>query len=242
MNKSFIAGSLMLATLLAPVASFAQHPDGANNHFCSNLSAKTAAETTKLQTLVDRYTAKKDTRLQEIEQHRTARDAERSQHIQATDTHFDDRYATLAAKATTPEQSAAVAAFQSVVESALTTERAAIAAAVADYRTGVDDLINQKLTTADARIATLTSAINGAISQAQQDCAAGGNEATIASAFKTAVANARSNFKASPVSLNIKTELASLESERQAAVDQAVTTFKASLDSAKATLEQAFHS
>ena len=85
----------------------------------------------------------------------------------------NEYYKKLEERAKTEEQKEAVLKFESQIEAAVKTRRAAVDAAIAAFQKGMDDAIAQKTDSAEAAAAAFQSAVQAAFSQGQSDCESG---------------------------------------------------------------------
>lgn len=149
-------------------------------------------------------------------------------------------FADLLAKATTPEQKKAIATFETTMNQAVNTERAAIDAANTTFEQGLLSAMSSRSANLSAAAATYKGAVAAALVTAKADCQAGTDPATVRTTLQNALKTARSNFNAAIQNAQASgPDVTALKSARQAAVNAATTAFRSTVQQALATLKAA---
>jgi len=214
------------------------------NAFCTNLSNSTRPIVAKVQENRGKATSDwstKDANLasqwQQADQKITTARAE-------ADAKRAANYEKLMAKATTDEQKAAVEAYEQAVNNAVAARRASYDSARQTFRNSVQSTIAARRSVAQSQLSTFQSSVNSAIANAQASCASNptdisGIKATLQSNLKSA----RENFQAVRKTDNpdaVKGQIQQLIAARNASFESANTTFKNTIDQARANLQQVF--
>ncbi len=158
----------------------------------------------------------------------------------AADSKRKQDFDALTAKAATPAEQQAIAAFETTVNQAITTERAAVDAADQAFEQGLLSDLSTDQTDLSTAAANYKAAVSAALSAAQASCAAGTDPATVRQTLQTALQTARTNFEnALKTAVTSSPDISTLKATRQAAVNAANTAFKATVQQALATLKAA---
>lgn len=238
---------LGLITMMLPMSAMAAGPKdwrmGGDKEkvsrgvdFCQNIDAIATRITSDMNDKDGHWDGKKTDRFGKISDRRIHRDEVRGDHREMRDVKHDTRIEALMAKADTDAERAAVTKFETTLNNAVETRRAAIDAAVKTFRTGVDNLVNGRFGTLDTNIAAFRAAMEDAIEKAKADCAVDKDPKP---EFQAAVKAARDNFKTAKPEL-IKEEIKKLADARKVAVDAAVSAFKTTMKAAFEELKTAF--
>ncbi len=175
-----------------------------------------------------------------MKQKRADHDAKLSAKRDEAAEHREAQFAGMEDKATTTAQKAAVAAFKTAVNSAITTRKAAVDAAISTFRSGVDGAITTRKAAIQTTRTTFKAAIEKAIEQAKADCAAGKDGKVVHETMRASIAAAQAKFVAYIKAIEKpKVDRESLITARKAAIDKAMADFKAAMDKARADLKKA---
>ena len=150
------------------------------------------------------------------------------------------RYDKLYARASTTEAKAAVDVFKAAVESAVSTRRTAVDAAIEKFRVDSQALITNQQAVVDAAAQTLKTSIDAAIAKAKADCTAGVDAATVRETLRKSIKDAQDIFKEKAKKpADIGSQLKALRETRDAAIKAAMDAFKTAFDAAVAALKTA---
>lgn len=157
------------------------------------------------------------------------------------DENFAAHIARLNEKATTDEQKAAVAEFQETMKTAISTRRAAVDAAVDTFRDSVNKLVSTRQDGFAAAASTFKSSVEAAFDSASSDCSSGKDAKTIRQNLQANLKAAREKFISSRQSTaKISDQVQTLNETKKQAIEKAVSSFKATLESAVAELKKSF--
>ncbi|MEK7610679.1 MAG: hypothetical protein AAB468_02940 [Patescibacteria group bacterium] len=188
----------------------------------------------------DRLLAKKTERMTKLTERRADRLATRTEHRVDWTERRDEIFDRLEAKADTDAKKQALATFQQVVNTAVTTRRAAIDAAANTFHQGVDGAVNARQQAAETASQVFKKAVADALAKAQTDCAAtGADAAAVKETYRASVKQARETFNTARQAVE-KMDLETLNTVRKAAFQKAADDFKATMDKARADLKVAF--
>ena len=181
------------------------------------------------------------TQSDKVKTNRQDSDGTLAQHRQQWSQNRQNLYARLNGRAKTDAQKQAVTAFQSAVETAVAAREQAVDAARSAYRQTADQLISQHRTAVEQVLNAFQSAIQSAVGQAQASCTQGTNSTQVRSSFQQALKVARQTRATGIQDVDkIGPQLEQLAHTRNAAIQQAMTTYQNALHAAIAALRQAF--
>jgi hypothetical protein len=241
--------------IFSPVATFALGPKDAmasdatttpkTSEFCSTTLAKDASKiTTNLNNLIGKANdawSGKNTKWSTIWANV---DTEVSTDRQKADTARQQDFTKLQAKATTSTEQQAVQAYETAVNNAVNTRRAAYDAARQTFRAGVEAAISGRQNTVTGQYSTFEAAVNTAIQNAQASCASNpSNGQEIRTTLEAALKSARESFQGDRKSdSTVGSQVQQLITTRDAAFKSADQAFQNSMTSAAQALKQAFGS
>lgn len=212
------------------------------SQFCTNLPNDANTVTSKLSDLQGKLTqawSQQDQKLatawQNVDQ-KVAAERQKADSDRAAD------FVKLEAKATTGTQKQAVQDYETAVNNAVSTRRAAYDSARTTFRNGVQAAISARRSTISGQESTFVSSVNSAISTAEASCASNPGEGVAArTAFVASLKSARQTFEADRKGdAGIDQQVKQLAATRDAAFQAADQAFQSSLKSARQALEQAF--
>jgi hypothetical protein len=149
-------------------------------------------------------------------------------------------FADLTAKAATPAEQQAIAMFETTVNQAINTERAAVDAANKAFVQGLLSAISDRRADLAAASANYKTAVTTALATAKASCEGGTDPATVRSTLQAALQAARANFETALQNADQSSpDLSTLKATRQSAVTAANAAFKATVQQALATLKAA---
>lgn len=206
--------------------------------FCSRIDASTTELDGLISTGEKNYLEAKTTRKETLADSRAESDKALLGARAEADANYAEQYKLLTAQATTKSQKKAVIAFQKTITEAITKRRAAIDAAIKEYRSGVDQLLANKDKTYSAAVTSLKASIDTSMQVAKADCLASvAAGAQAESDTKINIRNARYEFAAAIKKIDTTAELDALTSTRDQALTKADTNFQSILESAGTSLK-----
>jgi hypothetical protein len=169
---------------------------------------------------------------------RENRDAWLSSKRDTQDDRHEALYARLGAVADTDAEKAALAEFKTSADAALATRRSAVDKAIADFRTAVDQLVVGKKDAAADAYEEFKTALDRAMSEAQADCSAGTDPATVRAEFSTAMKAAREDLRNDRVATaKLGDDIKALAETKRQAIQAAVGTYRVTMEEARAKLK-----
>lgn len=241
-------GTLAVLALVVPMSTYAAFGRGNSGEdkglksggmFCENIEKISSKITEDMSSKSEKFEGKKETRFGHIDERRGARDNKRIQNRSEIDVKRDVKVDALLAKADTDAERAAVAKFEATLNDAAAKRRASVDAAVKTFRAGVDEILNGKFGNLDSAIATFKTKINQAISDAKADCAKGTDDQTAKESFMADVKAAREELKTGRTG-EIKAQIQALAEARKTSVQNAINSFKTTMEEARNDLKEAF--
>lgn len=233
---------LVALLLLTPsVLVHAQSPAD-REEFCEKLSTDYADFLANHDARVETMLQEREARLEE----RAAREAEidtsRAEREEEARNRLAEQMDTLREKATTPAQVAAVEAFGTTVETAITTRTEAIDAAINAFRTSANEAANSAMAQANEASNDFKAAVSSAFTAAIAACNAGAHPEDIGPALRENIEAAKGEFEAARSTLpDVKTLVEeSLRPVLESAIDQAVTEFRSTVEAAADELKAVF--
>lgn len=238
-----VLGVVMAAAILLPGLILAQ--TGAATEALKGFCARLPDISSKITQRMDEKDAKLEEKSAEIlsrlETRRTERDAKLAEKRAEWDAKRAEIFAKLEDKAETDEQKQAVAVFVGAVQEAVAVRRAAVDAAVQDFREGLAEAIAARQATVNGITGAFRASTEEALAKASSDCEAGTAPATVRENFRVELKAARDKFASDKGEVDkLKTSREALVTARREAIKQAVDTFKATLEQARAALKAAF--
>lgn len=178
-------------------------------------------------------------RVGQMDEGRDSRDSKLEDSRSDADAKRSEMYAKLKEKADTDTKEEAVEEFQKTVEEAVDDRRDAVNAAIEAFRTGVDAAIASRKDDMQNAADAFTAAMKSALDKAKSDCEAGTAPATVRSNFQAALVAAHKNLQADRAeSEKIRKEIQALADTRQAAIEKAISDFKATVEAAAKKLKE----
>jgi len=200
----------------------------------SRIDQQVTNRTTKLQTRrqegINQLTRRRNVRNERAVENRVKREENRSEH-----------YAKLETRATTDVQREAVAAFRATVETAITTRKTAVNAATQSFRQNMDELIAARQTAINTAVNAFQGSQIAAINQARTDCAAGVDARTAHETFRANIRSAQEQFNNERQAIEVRKDLIEpIRVSQRQAIEDATTTFRATIEKARTDLQTAF--
>lgn len=249
-NKVILTSSaISVAALVAtPLSTFAiaRANGGAagakTSPFCNNLSTTTNGITTKISDLQGKVSQAWSTQDQKLASDAQSVDQKVAAARQKADSERSADFTKLEAKATTGTQKQAVQDYETAVNNAVATRRAAYDAARQTFRDGVKSAVDSRRSTVSGQASTFEDSVNSAIATAQASCSSDpGAGAAARTAFVSSLKTARQTFNGSRKDdTKIGQQVSQLAATRNAAFKAADQAFQNSLKTARQALVQAF--
>lgn len=238
-----VTASALMQTSPAIAQGAASSTKMEGQNFCTRLDSLASKYeqniNTKLSGLQDRLT----TRTQKMAGNRDAFNQKLDQQRAQWKQNRSALYAKLNAKATTDAQKQAVATFKIAIDAAVQAREAAVDAARSTYRNAVDQLVNQHRTDGLQTLSAFQTSVKNAIDTAKTECASGANPATVRTELQNTLASSRSARQDGVKKIDkIGPQLEVLVRARNAAVQQAMETYRNAVKQATETLRAAFRS
>ena len=248
-NSKFWIGGLVLAIsvgLLFPGVAYAElgiPPNGkglGGGNFCAKIANNKLDQ--QIATKVSRLQSNYQDRQTKITQKRAEQAANWSAKQAQWDTNREQHFAKLEAKAGTDAQKAAVTKFVAAVNVAVRIRRAAVAAAVQAFRTGVDQAILARRSVLITVLDSYYRAVKAALDKAKADCAASDAlDSAIRTAFKNSLKSAQAKMQSEKDKVDKLGEtVQGLVNTKKAAMTKAVNDFKTTVEQARIELKATF--
>lgn len=237
-------GILSIVSLILPVTSYAA-PERENKKlqiggmFCENIETLESKIETQISEKSGKFEGKKDVRIAKIDTRRDVRDEKRAQNRSEIDIKRDTKVDALMEKADNDAERTAVLNFEETLKDAVATRRSSVDSAVKIFRAGVDEILNNKFEGLDSSIPAFKSKVEQAIAKAKSDCANGVEDSVARESFKAVIKSAREEFSAFRGD-EIKSQIKALAEARKTSIENAVNTFKATMEDARDDLKTAF--
>jgi hypothetical protein len=149
--------------------------------------------------------------------------------------------AKLTEKATTDEQKAAVAKFQSTMEVAISVRRTAVDSAIDTFRNSVNKLVNDRQSSLVLAASAFKSSVAAAFNSAESDCSSGKDAKTIRQNLHASLKAAREKFVSDRQNVaKISDQVQALNQTKKQAIEKAIADFKAAMQNAVAELKKSF--
>lgn len=236
---------ILAVIMMCPLVSFAQTPKqprepklGTGENFCIIIEKRQGETIKKWDEKVLTFKNNQQKRASDRIVKRGDRDAERTEKRTTQLEKKEVRFETLEQQATTAEQKAAVAEFTATIQSAIEKRKAAIDTAITEFRSGIDAIHTDRVGTVDTAIKNFTDTANQALSKAKTDCASGTDPKQVRTTYQSSIASIRESLQTTKK--DHKPEIQKLIDERKESVQQAVTEFTTTVESAREKLAKVF--
>jgi hypothetical protein len=215
--------------------------DAAKN-FCDNFSSLSDKYKQNIDEQITKLQERINNEAQKIQTNRQTFDNELENKRTKWEINRKDLYDKLTNKAVTDAQKQALAAFKTAVEAAVTARENAVDAARTAYREGVKQLIVQRKSEILQTFNNFKSAIESAIQQVKSNCSAGiSSPAYIRQIYQQNMNAARTARTTALQGIDkLGPKIKELAQIRNAAVQQALQTYRSALKTAIANLKTAF--
>jgi hypothetical protein len=243
-TQKIISGTLMLGMMIIPSISFAEQtkrPMPQNErrmeNFCSTLEKRGSDFSKQFNQRFEKINNLRDTHLTKVMKQRETRDTNRSQHQANKQDNLTEKFKALDALAVTDAQKNAVAEFKKTIQDAITLRQTTIHDAVTEFRTAADNLREDKKGTIDTLMTTFQTERKAIYDKAVADCASGIDAETVRNSFTSSLEELKSTFVSERKDTELHTKILELQENRKNDVQQAITTFKETVEEARKLLE-----
>jgi hypothetical protein len=219
-------------------------PAATKTNFCTAVGASTGKIKSSLSEAQSKTDAAINKRGLALSSDRAKWDAELKADRAKWDAQRQENFTKLEAKATTPEQTAAVKAYETAIIEATNTRRAANDAARTAFRNGVDAAVNTQKTAVNNQATAFTNSVTAAIAAAQASCTANPDDsANIRTTLQAALKTARESFSTNRKGDGgIGDTVKALAATRNTAIKANDAAFATATATARTTLKAAFGS
>lgn len=213
-----------------------------NDKFCTAIEEKSGKFLEDWEQKGANMNSKKDERKNKWTEKMAANDARLAEIRAKAEAEMVQKIADLLAKADiTDAQKNAVNTFSATQKAALAKRRAATDAARKTFQTGVQSAVNTKQSGMDTVVATFKSAVAAAFAKAKTDCASAMDISSVRETLRASLKAAREKFKSDRESnTKLKVSIEPLIEARKKAFETARNEYRATMESARATLKTAF--
>jgi hypothetical protein len=212
-----------------------------NDNICEKISERADNFNQKMTEQENKFQTRNQERVTEWTAKKTEKESELSANRATWDANRDAQFKALEEKAQTEEQKKAVADFEVTTRAAITTRRAAADSAIKTFQAGVQSAIATRNGQVDQLLSSAKTARQALLDAAKADCAAGKDAKTVMATFRSGMESNRSKAQADKQNtLKINTQVEALIATRKAAIEKALTDFKATMEQARVTLKVSF--
>ena len=187
----------------------------------------------------ERIMNKQEERLQNMEEKRLQREQKLVDFREKWEQNRERQYEKLQEIAQTDAQKQAVLEFKQTTETALTARKIAVDAAISAFRSGLDQLINNRKTTVENAKNTYRNTYQVAVQKAKEDCAAEVDANQVRTTFMATLRAGRDKYNSDRQGIE-KISTKALVETRQAAFKKALDDFKTAMQTAREKLRTAF--
>lgn len=150
-----------------------------------------------------------------------------------------EKYDQLLSEAESDEEKKAILTFKSTIEKAISTRKLSVDSAIKEYRNGVDSLFLKRESALTPVIDKYEAEVKLAFSTAKKSCLSEDTSVTARTELKSSLKLAKTEMQSGLNSSldSYKSEMESLRQTREASIEEAVTEFKLTMESAKVALK-----
>jgi|GEM_PF-1023445 len=211
------------------------------NTFCTRFANLGEATKNRLNERYGQVAENKQDRINQFKKNRQERDQKMKQVRDQAASTTDAVMQQLMERAQTEAQKQAVTTFQQQVRTAAAVRKAAVDAAMNDFRQGLDNEAASREQAAQQAASQYRTAVQAAIAKAKSDCSAGTDPEQVRSAYMAALKNAQQTLQQARQGLDNRGEtIRQLTQTRNQAVRKAAEDFKTAMEQARAQLKLAF--
>lgn len=209
---------------------------------CENLAERSSRLQERLGDRYEKIMERKAKRTTAFDEKRDERDVTLDEQRAERDANRTEMYEKLVERAgDDATKKAAVSAFQSAVEQAVSDRKKAVDAAITAFRSGIDTALGNRKNTIEASVADFKSAIEQAVSEVKKSCEAGTDPATVRATFEASLKAARADISDDRAAAEkVGTQVKALAETKRAAFLSAHETFKVAMEKARSDLKAAF--
>jgi hypothetical protein len=208
---------------------------------CENISEKIDQLENKIANQEDGVRTRQEQRLANWTEKAGKVDTKLESLREAWDTNRTEQFTKLRDRAKTDDQIRAVTAFETTTKEAIAARRLAVDDAMNKFREGVKNTIQTRQGDMDKIMSGLEATRLEIFKKAKDDCANGANAQTVRTNLRKALQEGKNKLEANKKSETKSGEtIVSLVRIRQAAVEDALTKFKATMERARIELKKAF--
>jgi hypothetical protein len=256
--KKSILALFALSILLSPATSLAEFRAGSSKPesdgkvrtlseepntgatFCTRITESLTAVSAKLNQNDSRLREKRAETQNKLQERKAERQKAISQKRTETVSNTEAKLKELEIDATA-EQKVALQEFKTTLNTAQTTRKAAIDAAMQTYRAGLDKLVLSRQDAAKAAAATFKTSVNAAIQKAKADCAAKVDPKTVRETFNASMRAAQEQLRTDMKNIEKPGQgVEALAKVRNEAVRKAHDEFRTTMKAAHDKLKAAF--
>jgi hypothetical protein len=209
-------------------------------NFCANVAENISERQTEFAERQSEFLEKKTERLAERKVDRGETDSQIAEKRTAAAERRAQMYQNLLSKATTDEQKAAVAVFQTSIEKAVRDREAALDAARTAFHTGIDTARSSRKMDGSEALATFRATMQTALAKVKTECEEGADQNAIRTEYLNTLEVARKNLSENRQNNGIGDTVSQLAETRIAAVRTALNTYRTAVEDASKLLKEAF--
>lgn len=234
--------ALLTVSFAAPHILRAQtdRPERTGPNFCSRIEGEASKLGERLTNQLSKIREHQTAAASRLETKRDELETKRDELRAAHDARIAAHIAKLGDRAQTDTQKLAVAAFQTAVTNAIDARRDAYDAAIRAFHDGTNQILQERKTAIDGRLASAKEKYDAAAAKANADCAAGTAPRAVREAFVSAIKSAKNSSDAVKSAHDtFKAKFEALKEARKTAVKAAHDAFRAAVEAARNTLKTA---
>jgi hypothetical protein len=209
------------------------------NLICDNLEKWTVKIDQTLTEREMKIEEKQTERLEKLKEKRENRDTRLEQHRETWEIKWEEHFALLEEKASTSEQKQALVEFKETIQDVKASRQAAVDAAISQFRTDLDKLINDRKTAIETAKNVYINAYNTAIQKAKEACTDGIDVNIVKETLKADLKTAKDKFNNDKQAIE-KTDVKKLVEVRQRAFKEALDYFKKIMEEERTKLKAVF--
>jgi hypothetical protein len=235
----FLTGAVLVGTLIGPGAAFAARDGGRSversaTSVCGRLDSVARELLQGLTERTSRLSTVQREQRSQIEEGRTSLDSVRTKNRVQGDANAERQFQTLEAMASTTAEQDAVQAFRTAVSAALTARRLAFDRALAEYRNGLDQAVDDRAAKIEALRTAVVRDAQAELAKAKASCASGADAGATRTTLIASLRSIQERFQTERKALEQFSEsVATLVAARQNAIDAADATLRTALMDAR---------
>lgn len=236
-NKLIVA-AIIAAMVLPQITSAA---DSTPNNFCTKLPQLTIRLKNGLEEQLTKLNKEQKNFVNNIKEDRKEQDTKLAQKRADVAHSREQQYAALRARAKTNAQKQAVETYITTWKNAVNTRNGAIDAAIAAFRTSQDQAITTRHQAVKITATKLKTDVVAALDKAKTECIAKKDPDTVKLEFKLALKNAKNAFKTALAAIpKLRPQFAQFSQTLSQAIKTARQNFRTTMKQAEAILDAAF--